>query len=84
MYLLMNKDRELLDFEITGANDLERCGVKKRYEELPFWITPTDAGISQWIDDRSAAKHRRHVREILQKCGAIRSPDLSGLPTACP
>lgn len=79
MYTLMNKDRKLLDFVITGGQELERCRIEKQYEELPFWITGTGAGISQWIEDRSAAKHRRHVREILEKCGGYTKSGFIGL-----
>lgn len=64
-YTLMNKDTKLVDFYITGEDSLEECAITETYAQLPVWISD----ISTWIENRSAAKHRQHVQELLDQCG---------------
>jgi hypothetical protein len=61
----MNKDKQIMSFEIIKQGDLEACIEVKRYGEMPFWFT----NINDWIQNRSVAKHRRHVKDILRNCG---------------
>lgn len=65
MYTLMNKDVKLLDFTIEGEGVLERLITVKQYSDLPQWF----GSIQQWVTNRSAAKHRRHVQRILSETG---------------
>lgn len=65
MYTLINKDTKLLDFMIDGEGVLERLIAVKQYSELPQWF----GSIQQWVNNRSAAKHRKHVQRILNETG---------------
>ena len=64
-YYLMNKDTKLMKFRIDGEGVLETCVVIEKYLDTPPWFTV----VSKWIRDRSAAKHRKHVQEILNNMG---------------
>lgn len=65
MYTLMNKDVKLLDFTIKGEGVLEQLIAIKQYDDLPQWL----GSIHQWVTNRSAAKHRRHIQRILSETG---------------
>lgn len=66
MYTLMNKNDKIVDFEIVGEGIVQCCNIIKEYREIPSWITSLNA----WIDNRSAEKHRKHVKDILEQCNA--------------
>jgi hypothetical protein len=66
MYTLMNKDTKLADFDILGESDMEYCEIRTQYGEFPIWV---GKDISGWINNRSAAKHRKHISKILEQCG---------------
>lgn len=34
----MNKDRKILDFDISGTGDMERAVSIQQYDSLPAWI----------------------------------------------
>ncbi len=59
----MNKDRKVLDFDISGTGDMERAVSIQQYDSLPAWMP----GINTWVANRSAAKHRRHIQKILEQ-----------------
>ena len=65
MYTLMNKDVKLLDFTIKGEGILEECYVVNKYHDIPSWIVT----VTEWVANRSAAKHRKHIHEILATTG---------------
>lgn len=65
MYSLMNKDVKLLDFVIKGEGVLEECCIVKEYEKIPSWIVT----VTEWVSNRSAAKHREHIYRLLQSMG---------------
>ena len=55
LYTLMNKDRPLCDFEITGEGEMEICSIVKQHDEIPFWAKDVDT----WVHARSAAARQR-------------------------
>ena len=65
MYTLMNKDKKLLDFMIDGESVLEECRVINQYNDTPTWMST----ITEWVANRSAAKHREHIRRLLLNTG---------------
>lgn len=65
VYTLMNKETPLCDFVIEGEGELELCKTVKRYNPLPSWCGDIDS----WCANRSCAKHREHVKKILEACG---------------
>lgn len=65
-YQLLNKDEVLSSFEISGEGLLEKVENVKVSGNMPFWIS----NISEWLENRSAAKHRQFVKDLLKKCGA--------------
>ena len=65
IYTLINKETPLCDFVIEGEGELELCSVTMPYSPVPFWCENIDS----WVADRSAAKHRAHVKKILELCG---------------
>ena len=64
-YYLMNKDTKLMKFRIDGQGAMEQCSIVEQYAKLPIWFT----NVSKWISERSAAKHRRHIQDILDCTG---------------
>jgi len=65
IYTLINKETPLCDFVIEGKGELELCSVIRSHSPVPFWCENIDS----WVADRSAAKHRAHVKKILNLCG---------------
>ena len=66
-YYLMNKDRELMLFRVTG-DDMEQlaCSEVETYvspEELP----PRFKNIDLWVDRRNYAKHKEHLHKWLKE-----------------
>ena len=66
MYTLLNKDVKLLDFTIKGEGVLEECYVVNKYHDIPSWVVT----VTEWVANRSAAKHREHVRKLLISTGS--------------
>lgn len=64
-YCLMNKSAKLMKFRIDGQGAMEQCYVIEQYADLPMWFT----NINAWIGNRSAAKHRKHIQDILDYTG---------------
>lgn len=64
MFTLMNKDVPLLDFIIEGTGSMEYCKPIKEYVTLPSWF----GDINEWVTNRSVAKHRKHIQDILDQC----------------
>lgn len=64
-YVLMNKDREVCEFIIRGQGEMEECISIKGTADLPFYF----GSIDTWVNSRSAAKHRRHIQDILESTG---------------
>lgn len=65
MYQLMNKDVLIATFNIEGEGELETCTDITWHCDSPFWIK----SLYKWISERSAAKHRKHINDILEACG---------------
>ena len=71
-YELLNKNKVLSSFGIIqtefGSEKIVDINIER---EMPFWIND----IKDWLTNRSAAKHRRFVRNLLQEYNAL---DLEG------
>lgn len=64
--LLMNKDREAALFEERILLGVPSYTMAEQYESyLPYGFLSMDA----WLENRPAAKHRRHIRELMKQCG---------------
>lgn len=64
MYTLMNMNDKILKFDIVGEGVNEVCKQTMLYVYLT-WVDDIDT----WIRNRNAAKHREHVKRILESCG---------------
>lgn len=64
-YYLMNKDNVIAAFIIRGEGELEECVSIQGTECIPMYF----GSINAWVSNRSAAKHRKHIQEILNKTG---------------
>ena len=73
MYTLMNKDVKLLDFIIKGEGILEECYVVNKYRDIPSWIVT----VTEWVANRSAAKHRKHIHDYNQDVFLTNTADTS-------
>ena len=65
-YELLNGDKVIATFSIVGSGALESVTDTHILGELPFWLTD----ISEWLHNRSAAKHRSFVKDLLSKLSA--------------
>ena len=66
MYLLMNKDREVAQFDIINGNFGDEYTFSKNTEDkLPIGFDY----IERWIENRKASKHNSHLRQIMKDCG---------------
>lgn len=65
MFLFMNKNRIICKFKIEMYGELEDCVIVEEIEKMPAHFP--DMGM--WISNRSAAKHREHIRKILKETG---------------
>ena len=74
-YKLLNKDNMIAGFEIIGSGIMETVDNVSITGDMPFWIKD----ISAWINDRSAAKHRKFVKDLLQKMQADTKSGFIGL-----
>ena len=67
-YYLMNKDRMVAEFhskESRFSSDVS-FEITKTYDKMPFGVNDD---ITAWISDRKAAKHRVHLKEIMEELG---------------
>ena len=74
-YKLMNKDKALAEFEIVGSGIMETVKNISIINTIPSFIDD----ISSWIGNRSAAKHRKFIKELLQKMQADTKSGFIGL-----
>ncbi len=65
-YQLLNKNKIVATFKITGSGMLESVSDVKKLDQLPFWMEDVES----WLSNRGAAKHRASVKKILQICQA--------------
>ena len=65
-YELLNKDTVIATFDIEGEGIREQAVNVNILQTLPFWIK----SITGWITNRSAAKHRRFVKDLLKEMQA--------------
>ena len=63
-YLLMNKDREVACFSLSQSYGEDIFKPEKQISKLPYGFTDINA----WIDRRQAAKHRKHIAELMKLC----------------
>ena len=64
-YFLMNKDHPMRSFEICGSGALEYTDR----EEVFSGYQPFHGSVEPFLVNRSAVKHRKHVQDLLEKCG---------------
>ncbi len=66
MYYLMNKDKVVAAFFIKSVSELDRQSsfeLKNIEDNLPYGFL----SINNWIDNRSAAKHNKHLERIMKQ-----------------
>jgi len=73
-YILMNKDNPVVEMDcIRDSYNIPVFVETKFYTDLLLPIGYSDA--DSWIRNRRAPKHRKHIKELLIKCGC---DDLEG------
>lgn len=66
MYLLMNKDKEIMRFDvIEGTLGNSYKVISQNKDMLPYGFQ----SINSWIGSRKGSKHNTHIREIMKDCG---------------
>ena len=67
-YYLMNKDIKVAEFEQREGLSADEFHLGTQYDEyLPYRFR----NINSWLEHRQAAKHRRHLKELMMKCGCF-------------
>lgn len=70
MYILMNKDSEVAEFDRSKDQlDGRFTIVSAEKEKLPIGFQD----INIWLDKRQAAKHREHLRLLMAQCNCLNS-----------
>ncbi|MBQ3513160.1 MAG: hypothetical protein IJA32_05090 [Lachnospiraceae bacterium] len=66
LFLLMNKNRPVALLEENRAFGELSYVVKETYDAyMPYG----SQDINRWLDNRQAAKHRKHLKELMIRCG---------------
>lgn len=70
MYILMNKDNQVAEFD-RSKDQLDNgfTMISEKKENLPIGFQD----INTWLDKRQAAKHREHLRQLMAQCGCLNS-----------
>ena len=70
MYLLMNKNNIVAEFKKSeDILDNSYTIIKADQDRLPIGFENIDS----WLDKRQAAKHRKHLKELMAECGCLSS-----------
>lgn len=64
-YYLMNKDNIIGDFELKHVATASSAVNATFYGTLPPGLT----SLNKWLQGRQAAKHRQHIKELMEQCG---------------
>lgn len=65
MYYLMNKNIKLASFDLVNTFGVEEPVLIEELTGLPVWIP----NIKEWIETRSAVKHRKHIENLFKEYG---------------
>lgn len=66
MYVLMNKDNEVMRFtRIDGALGASYQVISQNLDMLPYGFET----VGDWINGRKGSKHNAHLKELMQMCG---------------
>lgn len=66
MYLLMNKDKEIMQFNtLAGPLGNSYEIISQNEDQLPYGFT----NIAEWISTRKGSKHNAHLKQIMKDCG---------------
>lgn len=70
MYSLMNKDNQVAVFDkAKDPLDNDFVMISEEKNKLPIGFRD----INSWLDNRQAAKHRKHLRQLMAQCGCLNS-----------
>lgn len=64
-YYLMNKDNVVATFDSIDLYGTTAYRISKQFSKLPYGFT----NITKWLNDRQAAKHRQHIKQLMKECG---------------
>ena len=66
LFLLMNKNKPVALLEENRAFGELSYSVKETYD---VYMPYGSKDINRWLDNRQAAKHRKHLKELMIRCG---------------
>lgn len=66
MYTLMNKEKEVMQFELVeGLLGHSYKIISQNREMLPYGFTT----VEEWLRNRKGSKHNAHLKELMEMCG---------------